>query len=121
MLSGVTKGSGGSSADPQSKLMELASGTHTVRVAADGPDKAKVSVLENAAEYSIIHNGNDVWAYDEQVERGVPLDGPRSRKGPGEGAEGRPDDAQAARRRGPEVGGRHDLRDGRRHGAGRGP
>lgn len=66
MLSGVTKGSGGSSADPQSKLMELASGTHTVRVAADGPDKAKVSVLENAAEYSIIHNGNDVWAYDSK-------------------------------------------------------
>ncbi|MFE2563361.1 LolA family protein [Streptomyces mirabilis] len=66
MLSGATKGSGDSSADPQSKLMELASGTHTVRVAADGPDKAKVSVLENAAEYSIIHNGNDVWAYDSK-------------------------------------------------------
>ncbi|MFE4749309.1 outer membrane lipoprotein carrier protein LolA [Streptomyces mirabilis] len=66
MLSGATEGSGGSSADPQSKLMELASGTHTVRVAADGPDKAKVSVLENAAEYSIIHNGNDVWAYDSK-------------------------------------------------------
>ncbi|MFD4630070.1 outer membrane lipoprotein carrier protein LolA [Streptomyces sp. NPDC058284] len=55
---------GGSAADPKSKLMELASGTHTLRVAAEGPDKQKVSVLEDAAEYSMIHNGDDVWAYD---------------------------------------------------------
>ncbi|ATL29747.1 LolA family protein [Streptomyces formicae] len=54
----------GSAADPKSKLMELASGTHTLRVAADGQDKQKVSVLEDAAEYSLIHNGDDVWAYD---------------------------------------------------------
>ncbi|NGO10545.1 outer membrane lipoprotein carrier protein LolA [Streptomyces sp. HC44] len=54
----------GSSADPSTKLMELASGTHTLRVAADGPDKHKVSLLDKAAEYSLIHNGNEVWAYD---------------------------------------------------------
>ncbi|MGA4850596.1 LolA family protein [Streptomyces sp. G5(2025)] len=58
------EGGGGSAADPQSKLMELASGTHTLRVAADGPDKQKVSILEDAAEYSLIHNGDEVWAYD---------------------------------------------------------
>ncbi|MFI9775709.1 outer membrane lipoprotein carrier protein LolA [Streptomyces sp. NPDC051956] len=57
-------GKAGSSADPQSKLMELASGTHTLRVAADGPDRHKLSVLDNAAEYSVIHNGDEVWAYD---------------------------------------------------------
>ncbi|MFC8389406.1 MULTISPECIES: outer membrane lipoprotein carrier protein LolA [unclassified Streptomyces] len=55
---------GGSSADPSAKLTELASGTHTLRVAADGPDRQKVSLLENAAEYSLIHNGKDVWGYD---------------------------------------------------------
>ncbi|MGX1883598.1 LolA family protein [Streptomyces sp. NPDC055287] len=54
----------GSSADPQAKLMELASGSHTLRVAADGPDKQRVSVLDNAAEYSLIHNAGEVWAYD---------------------------------------------------------
>ncbi|MFD6432518.1 outer membrane lipoprotein carrier protein LolA [Streptomyces venezuelae] len=54
----------GSAADPKSKLMELASGTHTLRVAADGPDKQKVSVLGDASEYSMIHNGDEVWAYD---------------------------------------------------------
>ncbi|MWA12903.1 LolA family protein [Streptomyces sp. BA2] len=56
----------GSAADPQSKLMELATGTHTLRVAADGPDKQKLSVLDDAAEYSLIHNGDDVWAYDSK-------------------------------------------------------
>ncbi|GAX52447.1 LolA family protein [Streptomyces olivochromogenes] len=81
MLSGAANGSDGSSADPQSKLMELASGTHTVRVAADGPDKAKVSVLENAAEYSIIHNGNDVWAYDSKSNEVYHSTAPAAEKG----------------------------------------
>ncbi|MES5824486.1 sigma-E factor regulatory protein RseB domain-containing protein [Streptomyces sp. RG80] len=64
-LTGGRGGSGdGSSADPTSKLTELASGSHTLRVAADGEDKQKISLLENAAEYSLIHNGKDVWGYD---------------------------------------------------------
>ncbi|MEV5316183.1 DUF2092 domain-containing protein [Streptomyces sp. NPDC052687] len=54
----------GSAADPSAKLTELVTGTHTLRVAADGPDRQKLSVLENAAEYSLIHNGKDVWGYD---------------------------------------------------------
>ncbi|MVO83799.1 DUF2092 domain-containing protein [Streptomyces sp. p1417] len=62
---GEDKGDGkGSAADPSAKLLELATGTHTLRVAADGPDKQKLSVLDDAAEYSLIHNGDDVWAYD---------------------------------------------------------
>ncbi|MGX1271702.1 outer membrane lipoprotein-sorting protein [Streptomyces phaeoluteigriseus] len=68
LLSGATGATGGdeggSSADPSAKLTELASGTHTLRVATDGPDKQKLSLLENAAEYSLIHNGKDVWGYD---------------------------------------------------------
>lgn len=66
LMSGATKSGDGSSADPTSKLTELASGTHTLRVAADGPDKQKLSLLEKAAEYSVIHNGKDVWGYDSQ-------------------------------------------------------
>ncbi|WP_434594854.1 LolA family protein [Streptomyces sp. A5-4] len=61
---GPKDGGEGASADPKDKLMELASGTHTLRVAADGPDKQRVSILEDAAEYSLIHNGGEVWAYD---------------------------------------------------------
>ncbi|MGW3912806.1 LolA family protein [Streptomyces sp. NPDC005070] len=66
LLSGAAGGRDGSSADPQSKLLELASGTHTLRVAADGPDRGKVSLLDAAAEYSVIHNGKDVWGYDSK-------------------------------------------------------
>ncbi|MEN8653968.1 DUF2092 domain-containing protein [Streptomyces sp. 21So2-11] len=61
---GPKDGGEGASADPKDKLMELASGTHTLRVAADGPDKQRVSILDDAAEYSLIHNGGEVWAYD---------------------------------------------------------
>ncbi|CAL9472153.1 sigma-E factor regulatory protein RseB domain-containing protein [Streptomyces sp. Tu 3180] len=68
LASGATErgGDGGSSADPSAKLTELASGTHTLRVATDGPDRQKLSLLENAAEYSLIHNGEDVWGYDSE-------------------------------------------------------
>ncbi|NEB73858.1 DUF2092 domain-containing protein [Streptomyces sp. SID14478] len=65
-LTGGDKGS--SSADPKAKLTELASGTHTLRVAADGPDRQKLSVLDDASEYSVIHNGADVWAYDSKSD-----------------------------------------------------
>ncbi|MFF8934930.1 outer membrane lipoprotein carrier protein LolA [Streptomyces paradoxus] len=74
---------GGSSADPTAKLTELASGTHTLRVAADGPDKQKLSLLENAAEYSVIHNGKDVWGYDSksnEVYHGTSSDSPERGK-----------------------------------------
>ncbi|MFI8350787.1 outer membrane lipoprotein carrier protein LolA [Streptomyces sp. NPDC085596] len=54
----------GSSADPRTKLTELTSGTHTLRVAADGPERQKVSLLQRDAEYSLIHNSKDVWGYD---------------------------------------------------------
>ncbi|GAB1337157.1 outer membrane lipoprotein carrier protein LolA [Streptomyces sp. E-15] len=67
LLSGTAQGSGdGSSADPRSKLTELVSGTHTLRVAADGPDRQKLSLVERGAEYSLIHHGKDVWGYDSK-------------------------------------------------------
>ncbi|WP_030234185.1 LolA family protein [Streptomyces sp. NRRL S-455] len=73
----------GSSADPTAKLTQLASGTHTLRVAADGPDRQKLSLLENAAEYSIVHNGKDVWGYDSksnEVYHGTAPESPEHEK-----------------------------------------
>ncbi|MFE5188658.1 outer membrane lipoprotein carrier protein LolA [Streptomyces sp. NPDC056628] len=72
--SGLTSGltgsgsGGGSSADPSAKLTELASGTHTLRVAVDGDDRQKLSLLDNASEYSLIHDGKDVWGYDSESD-----------------------------------------------------
>lgn len=61
---GAGAGSGESGAAPEAKLMELASGTHTLRVAADGPDRQRLSILGEGSEYSLVHNGDDVWGYD---------------------------------------------------------
>ncbi|MEV6120810.1 DUF2092 domain-containing protein [Streptomyces sp. NPDC052077] len=61
---GDAEDGGGSAADPSAKLTALVSGSHTLRVAADGPDRQRLSVLEDAAEYSLIRNGEDVWGYD---------------------------------------------------------
>ncbi|MET7383168.1 DUF2092 domain-containing protein [Streptomyces sp. NPDC005526] len=66
LASRAAGGGDGSSADPASRLTELASGTHTLRVASDGEDRQKVSLIERAAEYSLIHNGKDVWGYDSK-------------------------------------------------------
>lgn len=88
--SGAAKGDGGSSADPKSKLLELASGTHTLRVAADGPDKGKVSLLDSAAEYSVIHNGDDVWAYDSKSNEVYHATAPKSHDGKHDGKKATP-------------------------------
>ncbi|MEV0096557.1 DUF2092 domain-containing protein [Streptomyces sp. NPDC050738] len=75
-------GSGGSEgASPTSKLTELATGTHTLRVAADGPDRQKVSILENAAEYSLIHNGTQIWGYDSKSNEAFHGTAPKSESG----------------------------------------
>ncbi|RLU79502.1 DUF2092 domain-containing protein [Streptomyces griseocarneus] len=68
MAKGGKEGAKGGSPDattsPQAKLAELASGSHTLRVAADGPDKQRLSIVEQAAEYSVVRNGDQEWAYD---------------------------------------------------------
>ncbi|MER6571586.1 DUF2092 domain-containing protein [Streptomyces sp. NPDC001093] len=78
LSSAAGKGSGdGSSADPQSQLTSLVSGTHTLRVAADGPEKQKLSLLESGSEYSLIHNGKNMWGYDSktnEVYHGISAD-----------------------------------------------
>lgn len=61
---GSGRGASGDAADPRTQLTQLLSGTHILQVAADGPQKQKVSVVQDAAEYTLIHNGRDVWAYD---------------------------------------------------------
>ncbi|GGY09021.1 LolA family protein [Streptomyces hiroshimensis] len=79
---GKGKGEGdGADASPQAKLTELASGTHTLRVAADGPDKQRLSIVERAAEYSLIRNGDQVWAYDSKSNTVHHSTAPKDAKG----------------------------------------
>ncbi|MFF4583405.1 outer membrane lipoprotein carrier protein LolA [Streptomyces sp. NPDC001389] len=68
LASGLLGGAGvtGGSADPEDKIAQLANGTHTLRVAADGPDRQKLTLLDGKDEYTLVHNGNDVWGYDSK-------------------------------------------------------
>ncbi|MFE7455932.1 outer membrane lipoprotein carrier protein LolA [Streptomyces sp. NPDC057554] len=68
LLQGAGEGGGKGAAAPEDKLMELTSGTHTLRVAVDGPEKQRLSVLGKASEYNVIHNRGEVWAYDSQSD-----------------------------------------------------
>ncbi|MEU0158590.1 DUF2092 domain-containing protein [Streptomyces sp. NPDC006261] len=77
--SGDDKGSG--AAAPQDKLMELTSGTHTLRVAVDGPEKQRLSILGNASEYSVVHNKGEVWAYDSKSDEVYHAEAPEGRDG----------------------------------------
>lgn len=53
-----------SRAEPQRQLVQLLVGSHTLHVAADGPGRQKISIIQPAAEYSLIHDGTQLWAYD---------------------------------------------------------
>ncbi|WP_225848763.1 DUF2092 domain-containing protein [Streptomyces sp. HPF1205] len=66
---GTAGGDRTSPAAPQARLTQLLVGTHTLHVSADGPDKQKVSLIEPAAEYSLIRNGTQLWAYDSRSDQ----------------------------------------------------
>ena len=46
--------------------LSLLGGTHTLQVAADGPTKQRIALLDTMSEYDLIHNGKDLWVYDSQ-------------------------------------------------------
>jgi outer membrane lipoprotein-sorting protein len=87
---------GDASAAPESKLMELISGSHTLRVASDGPDRQRVSIVENAAEYSMIHNGDEIWAYDSGSNSAFHATAPKDAKAKGDHRQEVPKDLRDA-------------------------
>lgn len=52
-----------SSTADASSILELATGSHTARVYADGPTKLRAQVLDAMAERDAVRNGSDVWLY----------------------------------------------------------
>ncbi|WP_435173935.1 LolA family protein [Actinacidiphila sp. bgisy145] len=94
LLSGAGQGGGnggsgsGSSAAPQTQLVQLLAGTHQLHVSVDGPDRQKVSVIEPTAEYSVIHNGTQLWAYDSASNQAYHATLPAADGADGAGADG---------------------------------
>ncbi|TDC77250.1 LolA family protein [Streptomyces hainanensis] len=60
-LDGVLDGALGGSAGA---LAGLAMGDGTLRVAMDGPERQRVALVDGSDEFALIHNGDDLWAYD---------------------------------------------------------
>jgi outer membrane lipoprotein-sorting protein len=58
--------SGQDAAPEASEALEWLSGSHTARVFIDGPDKARIQVLDRLAERNVVVNGTDVWVYDSR-------------------------------------------------------
>ncbi|MEU8539602.1 DUF2092 domain-containing protein [Streptomyces sp. NPDC048717] len=83
--SGALTGGGGAGADPSAKLTELVSGSHTLRVAADGPDRQRLTVLDGSDEYTLVHNGDEVWAYDSKSHEAFHQKGAAFAEGKGKG------------------------------------
>ncbi|WP_053170436.1 LolA family protein [Streptomyces sp. SBT349] len=87
MLDGVLSGIEG----PAGRLAELATGDSTLEVAVDGQDRQRVSVESGSDEFSVIRNGDRVWAYDSETntvyEAQVPEEARDAAHGDG-GAEG---------------------------------
>jgi outer membrane lipoprotein-sorting protein len=46
----------------------LLSGTHTLEVAANGPQQQRVALLDQLSEYDLIHNGTKIWTYDSETD-----------------------------------------------------
>ncbi|MFE6056517.1 outer membrane lipoprotein carrier protein LolA [Kitasatospora sp. NPDC056446] len=63
------------SADPQAKLLGLLGGDRTLRIAADGPDRQRVDLMENMAGYTVVRNGDQAWAWDSSTNSAVHLTG----------------------------------------------
>ena len=55
----------------QSQLTDLLSGKHTIRVAYAGPDKARVSVIDDLAERVLVSDGKTAWVYDSREDKAV--------------------------------------------------
>lgn len=56
-----------------SQFTDLLTGQHTARVAFAGPDKARVSVIDNMAERTITTDGTTAWVYDSSKREATKL------------------------------------------------
>ncbi|MBG6224302.1 outer membrane lipoprotein-sorting protein [Arthrobacter sp. CAN_A2] len=60
-----------SSSDPTSTALELLTADHTAQVYVDGPDRARVQVLDQLAQRDVVVNQDDVWFYDSSANEAV--------------------------------------------------
>ncbi|WP_104168546.1 sigma-E factor regulatory protein RseB domain-containing protein [Arthrobacter sp. SX1312] len=70
-ISMATPPGGTSSSDPTSTALELLTADHTAQVYVDGPDRARVQVLDQLAQRDVVVNQDDVWFYDSSANEAM--------------------------------------------------
>ncbi|GAA3848643.1 LolA family protein [Streptomyces sedi] len=63
-MGGLAEGVLGGLDGPAGRLASLAAGESTLRVAMDGPDRQRLALVDGPDEFAVIHNGDQLWAYD---------------------------------------------------------
>ncbi|NKX49429.1 hypothetical protein HER39_02300, partial [Arthrobacter deserti] len=62
--------------------LDLLTGTHAARVYMDGPDNARLQVMDRLAERDVIRQGRELWFYNSRDNSAVHVDLPaQSRPG----------------------------------------
>jgi outer membrane lipoprotein-sorting protein len=65
-------GTGGTGADdPRAVALRLLTGSTTLRVWLDGPQRQRVQLLDDFAEVAFVHDGRDVWTFDTNRNAGT--------------------------------------------------
>ncbi|UCM89672.1 LolA family protein [Streptomyces marincola] len=64
MLDGVLGGVEG----PAGRLAGLVTGDASLQVAMDGEERQRLAVIDGSEEFSVIRNGDRVWAYDSETD-----------------------------------------------------
>lgn len=58
--------SGSAAGSPETAWLELLTGPHTARVYLDGPEKARIQVMDRMAERNAVRNGDEIWFYNSK-------------------------------------------------------
>ncbi len=75
--------------------LALITGSHTLKVWLDGPQRQRIAMISQLAEYDVVHNGRDVWTYTSESNAAThavlpALPAEASAAGGGSGAAGDP-------------------------------
>ncbi|HSO90892.1 MAG TPA: hypothetical protein VLR70_07080 [Arthrobacter sp.] len=58
--------SGSGAGSPETAWLELLTGPHTARVYLDGPEKARLQIMDRMAERNAVRNGDELWFYNSK-------------------------------------------------------
>ena len=88
--------SAGQSKAAEQALTSLASGSHVLKVAADGPTRQLLSSSDSGAAFTLAHDGGTAWVYDGQAGTATELTGLGANDAAGSAARSAADPQQLA-------------------------